>query len=203
MDVRRALAEKRLAKLVVLISGNGSNLQALIDACESGQLSAKIVAVICNHHEAYGVQRAAQHHLLTLVQPHQGLSRAEYDTRLSQLVTPFEPDWIILAGWMRLLSLNFLQHFLDRVINLHPALPGQFPGTRAIERAFEAAQQGKIDHTGVMVHLVPDEGVDNGPVLASQIVPIHPDDTLETLTERVHTVEHELLIETIRKLINA
>jgi phosphoribosylglycinamide formyltransferase-1 len=196
------LAEKRLARLVVLISGNGSNLQTLIDACESGQLPAKIVAVICNHQDAYGIQRAAQHHLLTLIQPHQGLSRAEYDTRLSQMVTPFEPDWIILAGWMRLLSLNFLQHFPNRVINLHPALPGQFPGTRAIERAFTAAQQGQITHTGVMVHLVPDEGVDNGPVLACQTVPIHPDDTLETLTERVHRVEHELLVETIGKLVN-
>jgi formyltetrahydrofolate-dependent phosphoribosylglycinamide formyltransferase len=195
--------EKRLARLVVLISGNGSNLQALIDACESGQLPAKIVAVICNRQEAYGVQRAAQHHLLTLIHPHQGLSRAEYDTRLGELVIPLEPDWIILAGWMRLLSLNFLQHFPNKVINLHPALPGQFPGTKSIERAFEAAQQGKIDHTGVMIHLVPDEGVDNGPVLASQIVPTHPDDTLETLTERVHTVEHELLVKTITKLISA
>lgn len=196
------MAEKRLARLVVLISGNGSNLQALIDACESGRLPAKIVAVVCNHPEAYGLQRAAQHQLLTLIHPHQGLSRAEYDTRLSQLIIPFEPDWIILAGWMRLLSMSFLQHFPNRVINLHPALPGQFPGTKSIERAFSAAQEGQIDRTGVMVHLVPDEGVDNGPVLASQIVPIRPDDTLETLTERVHTVEHELLVKTIGKLIN-
>jgi formyltetrahydrofolate-dependent phosphoribosylglycinamide formyltransferase len=187
--------------LVVLISGNGSNLQALIDACESGQLLAEIVGVICNRSQAYGVQRAEQYHIPVIILASQGLSRTEYDARLSQLVVGFEPDWIILAGWMRLLSMHFLHHFPNRVINLHPALPGQFPGMHAIERAFEAAQQGNIDRTGVMVHLVPDEEVDNGPVLASQVVPIRPDDTLETLTERIHAVEHQLLVETVRKLI--
>ena len=79
----------------------------------------------------------------------------------------YRPAWIVLAGWMRILSSDFLSHFPGRVVNLHPALPGTFPGTQAIQRAFEAYQRGEIQHTGVMVHLVPDEGVDNGPTLAT------------------------------------
>jgi formyltetrahydrofolate-dependent phosphoribosylglycinamide formyltransferase len=197
------LAEKRLARLVVLISGNGSNLQALIDACESERLQAEIVGVICNQPQAYGLERAQQHQLPVVILPHQGVARAEYDIRLSQVVADFEPDWIILAGWMRLLSLNFLSRFPNRVINLHPALPGEFPGVRAIERAFEASRQGLIDRTGVMVHLVPDEGVDSGPALASQVVPIWLDDTVETLAERIHIVEHQLLVDTVAQLIAA
>jgi folate-dependent phosphoribosylglycinamide formyltransferase PurN len=87
------------------------------------------------------------------------------------------------------------------VINLHPALPGTFPGTHAIERAFEAFARGEIRATGVMVHLVPDEGVDSGPVLAQEEVPIRPDDTLESLEARVHDVEHRLLVDAIRKVL--
>ena len=102
---------------------------------------------------------------------------------------------------MRLLSSSFLSSFPNKVINLHPALPGMFPGTHAIERAFDAYQRDEIEHTGVMVHLVPDEGVDNGPVLATEIVPIRKADTLETLESRVHETEHELLVKTIKELL--
>jgi folate-dependent phosphoribosylglycinamide formyltransferase PurN len=102
---------------------------------------------------------------------------------------------------MRILTSAFLDHFPRRVINLHPALPDAFPGTHAIERAFEAYRCGKIDHTGVMVHFVPDEGVDNGPVIAKQIVPILPTDTLASLEAQIHKVEHRLLVDTLKKLI--
>ncbi len=188
------------ARLVVLISGNGSNLQALIDACENQYLHAKIEAVIANQASAYGLKRAERYQIPTLVfYPHG--SRAEYDSDLADFGAIFKPDWIILAGWMRLLSMNFLRRYSNRVINLHPALPGQFPGTHAIERAFAAYQRDEITETGIMVHLVPDEGVDNGPVLATQTIPILATDTLETLSERVHAAEHQLLVETIRQLI--
>jgi formyltetrahydrofolate-dependent phosphoribosylglycinamide formyltransferase len=186
-----------LARLVVLISGNGSNLQALIEAGQAGLLPAEIVAVISNRAEAYGLERAKRSGIPGVVLEAKGRNRAEYDTELAHLVAGYRPDWVILAGWMRLLSMNFLGQFPNRVVNLHPALPGQFPGTHAIERAFEAG----LDQTGVMVHVVPDEGVDNGPVLATQTVPILPDDTLDTLAARIHAVEHELLIDTIRRLI--
>jgi phosphoribosylglycinamide formyltransferase-1 len=190
------------ARLVVLISGNGSNLQAILDACQAGELDAKVVAVISNKADAYGLVRARNAgieaiHFAKQVEE----TRYEYDTRLAELVVTKRPDYVILAGWMRLLSSSFLSAFLNRVINIHPALPGMFPGTHAIERAFEAYGRGEIQNTGVMVHLVPDEGVDNGPVLASEIVPIEKADTLESLESRVHKTEHALLVNTLKVLL--
>ncbi len=126
--------------------------------------------------------------------------RADYDTRLAAVVAGHVPDWVVLAGWMRILTTTFLGRFPDRVMNLHPALPGAFPGTKAIERAFAAHEQDGLDTTGVMVHLVPDEGVDNGPVLATAVVPIEPNDTIDSLTARVHLIEHRLLVETLARL---
>jgi phosphoribosylglycinamide formyltransferase 1 len=191
------------ARLVVLISGNGSNLQAILDACNSGELDARVISVISNKADAYGLTRAKNAGVEAIHFPkHENESRQEYDTRLASYVSTCFPDYIILAGWMRILSSSFLFSFPNRVINLHPALSGMFPGTHAIERAFEAYQRGKIEHTGVMVHLVPDEGVDNGPVLATEIVPIEPDDTLEALEARVHQIEHKLLVNTIKSLIS-
>ncbi len=191
-----------LARLVVLISGNGSNLQAILDACANGRLPAQVVAVISNKRDAYGLQRAAQAGVPTLVLPRpKAQDRAEYDAQLADQVAAFQPEWIVLAGWMRLLTNAFLSRFSGKVINLHPALPGTFPGTHAIQRAYEAYQAGQIRHTGVMVHLVPDEGVDDGPLLASVQVPIHPTDSLETLEVRIHTAEHDLLVETLARVL--
>jgi phosphoribosylglycinamide formyltransferase 1 len=190
-----------MTKLVVLISGNGSNLQAIIDACANGDLKVQVAAVISNKENVFGLERARKNNIPAVVKtikPNQ--TRAEYDLELAELVKSLQPDWIVLAGWMRILTNNFLCQFPNRVINLHPALPGMFAGTNAIERAFADFQQNKIDHTGVMVHLVPDEGIDCGPVLVQEKVPIYAQDTLEILTERVHQVEHRLLIETLKKL---
>ncbi len=189
-------------RLVVLISGNGSNLQAILDACASGELPATVVAVVSNKPDAYGLTRARDAgveaiHFAKL----ENESRRDYDTRLRDYVTTKQPDYVVLAGWMRILSSNFLSCFPNRVVNLHPALPGMFPGVHAIERALEAFQHGDVDHTGVMVHLVPDEGVDNGPILATEIVPIHSDDTLESLERRIHEVEHRILVAVLKKLI--
>ena len=127
--------------------------------------------------------------------------RRDYDARLAAYVSTCLPDYVILAGWMRILSSAFLSSFPNRVINLHPALPGMFPGTHAIERAFEAYQRREIKHTGVMVHLVPDEGVDNGPVLGQQEVHFHPDKSLEQFEARVHEVEHKLLVNTLKSIL--
>jgi phosphoribosylglycinamide formyltransferase 1 len=190
------------ARLVVLISGNGSNLQAILDACSSRELSASVVSVISNKADAYGLTRARNAGVEAICFPKLATeSRQEYDARLAVYVSICLPDYVILAGWMRILTSAFLDHFPNRVINLHPALPGMFPGIHAIERAFDAYQRGEIDHTGVMVHLVPDEGVDNGPVLTTEIVPIHPSDTLESLEARVHETEHKLLVETLIKVV--
>ncbi len=188
-------------RLVVLISGNGSNLQAILDASASGELPASVVTVISNKPDAYGLTRARNAGVEAVHFPKlENESRNEYDSRLANYITTKLPNYIVLAGWMRLLTSSFLSCFPNRVINLHPALPGTFPGTHAIERAFEAYQHDEIHHTGVMVHFVPDEGVDNGPVLATEIVPIHSDDTLESLERRIHDVEHKLLVAVLKKL---
>ncbi len=191
-----------LSRLVVLISGNGSNLQAILDACATGELDASVVSVISNRTDAFGLTRARNTGVEAVHLPKlENESRQEYDSRLADCVSTCAPDYVVLAGWTRILTSNFINHFPDRVINLHPALPDTFPGIHAIERAFEAYQRGEIKHTGVMVHLVPDEGVDNGPVLAAEIVPIFADDTLETLETRVHKTEHKLLVKTLKPLI--
>lgn len=190
------------ARLVVLISGNGSNLQAILDACKSGELPASVVCVISNKADAYGLIRAKNAGVEAVHFPKlQNETRQEYDKRLADYVTTKQPDYIIFAGWMRILSSFFLSNFPNRVINLHPALPNTFPGTHAIERAFEAYHRGEINNTGVMVHLVPDEGVDNGPVLATEIVTIYKDDTLETLEARVHQTEHRIIVQTLKNLL--
>jgi phosphoribosylglycinamide formyltransferase-1 len=102
---------------------------------------------------------------------------------------------------MRILSSSFLSFFPNRVINLHPALPGMFPGIHSIERAYEAYQRGDIKQSGVMVHLVPDEGVDNGPVLGEQEIYFQPNESLEEFEARVHEVEHKLLVSTLKTIL--
>ena len=190
------------ARLVCLISGNGSNLQAILDACAAGELHARVVSVISNNAEAFGLTRARHAGVEAIHFPKlEEESRPEYDSRLANCVSAYTPDYIVLAGWMRLLTSNFLNHFPNRVINLHPALPNTFPGTHAIERAYDSYQRGEIKHTGVMVHLVPNEGVDNGPVLAAEMLPIFKEDTLESLEERIHATEHKLLVKTLKEMI--
>ncbi|HEY5663689.1 MAG TPA: phosphoribosylglycinamide formyltransferase [Ilumatobacter sp.] len=188
-------------RLVVLASGNGSNLQALLDACGAGELPAEVVAVVSDRPSAHALRRAAAGGVPSVhvgVQP--GEQRGDYDARLADVVAGFAPDLVVLAGWMRILTTAFLGWFPGRVVNLHPALPGDLPGTHAIERAWHEALAGDRTETGVMVHLVPDEGVDDGPVLATERVPILPDDTLERLEQRVHAVEHRLLVATVGSL---
>ncbi|MEZ4630658.1 MAG: phosphoribosylglycinamide formyltransferase [Deinococcales bacterium] len=193
--------KQKTKKLVVLISGNGSNLQAIIDAIERHELAAKILAVISNQREAFGLKRAEDHQLSHHTFPYgKKLSRQDYDAKLAELVLSYQPDYVVLAGWLRLLSMAFLRHFPKRVINLHPAKPNTFPGLHAIERAFEAYQQGKITETGVMVHFVPDEGVDDGPVILWEKVAIYPSDDVDVLRARIRQVEHQLLIQSLRQL---
>ncbi len=193
--------QSSIRNLVVFISGNGSNLQAIIDACASGELSARVLAVISNKKDAYGLERARLAGIPAVYKAKpKEQDRLEYDAELAALVAAYKPDWVVLAGWMRVLSSNFLKCFPYRVVNLHPALPGSFPGTEAIQRAYQAYQHGELQHTGVMVHLVPDEGVDAGPVLAQEVVPIEPGDTLETLEARIHAVEHKILVSVLKRL---
>ena len=193
---------RHVTRLVVMASGTGSNLQAILDACTGGELDAEVVAVVSDKDNAYALKRAADAGVPSVhVGCHVGEERAEYDTRLADVVSGFAPDLIVLAGWMRILTNAFLGWFPNEVINLHPALPGELPGTRAVERAWHEALAGERTRTGVMVHRVPDEGVDDGPVLASVEVPINLDDTFESLLARIHAAEHNLLVAAIKGLI--
>jgi formyltetrahydrofolate-dependent phosphoribosylglycinamide formyltransferase len=191
-------------RLAVFISGNGSNLQALIDAIAAGELEAAIVVVVSNRQDAYGLERAERANIPTLYFPLKlylaaGHSRAAYDADLADMVLAYRPDVVVLAGWMHVLSSAFLDQWPGRVLNLHPALPGQFAGTQAIQRAYEAFQRGEIEHTGVMVHWVIPE-IDAGPVIATATVPIQAGDSLADLEARVHATEHRLLVEAVRSL---
>src|SRR4051812_16933886 len=188
-------------RIVVLASGTGSNLQAILDACAGGALRAQVVAAVSDRSDAVALTRACGAGVPAIaLAPGPGEARGDYDVRLAETVRAHHPDLVVLAGWMRILTMSFLGHFPDRVVNLHPALPGELPGTRAIERAWQEALAGERTATGVMVHLVPSESIDDGPVLGSTTVPIHPDDTLESLTARVHGAEHELLVATLAPL---
>jgi formyltetrahydrofolate-dependent phosphoribosylglycinamide formyltransferase len=193
----------------VLISGFGSNLQAILDAIGDGRLpDAEVALVVSNRSEAYGIQRAVAEGVPVVYFPMTpyrvgGSSREAYDSDLAALVRAFDVEWVVLAGWMHVLSAGFLNSFPGRVVNLHPALPGTFPGTHAIERAYQAYQRGDISRTGVMVHLVPDEAVDAGPVVAQEEVPILPGDSLEELEARIHTVEHRLFVQALRGLLTS
>jgi formyltetrahydrofolate-dependent phosphoribosylglycinamide formyltransferase len=189
-------------KLAVLVSGSGTNLQAIMDAIEKGDLTAEIVLVASNRKAAYGLVRAETANLPTLYHPlkpylENGQGREAYDRDLGNKIQQYQPDLLVLAGWMHVLSHVFLEHFPDKVINLHPALSGAFAGTDAIDRTFNAFQKGEVTHGGCMVHYVVPE-VDAGPVIAQSIVPIQPQDTLESFGIRMHAAEHSLLVEAIR-----
>lgn len=196
-----------MTRIAVLISGYGSNLQAILDAAASGALpGAEVALVVSNRREAFGIERAIRAGVPVVYFPlapyrQACRPRSDYDADLAGILLAFGARWAVLAGWMHILSEAFFARFGRQVLNLHPALPGRFPGTGAIARAHQAAQRGEIDHTGVMVHRVPDEGVDVGPVILQEEVPIHPGESLEALEARIHAVEHRLLVEALQKVL--
>jgi formyltetrahydrofolate-dependent phosphoribosylglycinamide formyltransferase len=194
-----------MKRLVVLISGSGTNLQALIDATNQGKIAASIALVVSNRKEAYGLERAEQAEIPSLYFPMKpyrdaGVSREQYDADLADKIALHQPDLIVLAGWMHIFSPAFLDKFPQKVINLHPALPGMFSGTHAIQRAYEAFQRGEIGHSGCMVHYVIPE-VDAGAVIARRIVPIYENDSLADFSARMHEAEHQLIVEACQKCL--
>jgi len=161
-----------------------------------------VSVVVSNRKGAYALVRAETHGIPTIYHPFYpyrkaGRPREEYDADLAEKLGAYPVDLVVMAGWMHVLSMAFLRHHRGRMLNIHPALPGAFPGTHAIERAYEAFQIGEIDHTGVMVHRVPDEGVDEGPVVLRRTVPIYPTDSLEELETRIHIVEHDIYVKAV------
>ena len=199
-------------RLVALASGAGTNLGAILDAIAAERLDAEVVAVVVNRSEALAGARARRAGIPLSFWPlapylecasASSEGRRRYDAELAAAVAQAAPDLVVLAGWMHLLSSAFLDRFPDRVINLHPALPGRFPGRSAVADAWTAYQAGVIDRTGAMVHYVPDEGIDNGPVIASVEVPIHPGDTIESLRARIGEAEHELIVAATAEALTA
>lgn len=200
------------ATLVVLASGSGSNLQAILDACDRGELDAEVSLVVVNRRSAYAAERAEARGIPTHYAPlgpyrqqfdDLSAARTAYDTDLAAVVAAASPDLVVQAGWMHLFSMGFLGAFPDQVVNLHPALPGRFPGAHAIDDAWTEHQNSGLDRTGVMVHLVPDEGVDDGPVIAFEEIPIHADDKREDLEARIHCVEHRVFPAAIAQLLES
>jgi phosphoribosylglycinamide formyltransferase-1 len=172
----------------VLVSGNGTNLQALIDAIAAGSLHARIAVVISNVSDARGLDRARAHGLPTVVLRHRDApTREAYDTELVAALRAHGVALVVLAGFMRLVSPVLLNAFPNRVVNVHPALLPAFPGLHAERQALEHGAR----LTGVTVHFV-DEETDHGPILAQAAVPILPNDTEETLHARIQRQEHRL-----------
>lgn len=187
------------ARLVILASGGGTNCQAILDACTAGELDAEVVAVVTNRRDAGVIARAERAGTPWHYVEHRGASadeRRASDKRLIDVVAACEPTLVVLAGWMRILGAEVGQAF--PIINLHPAKPGEFAGTRAIERAFAAWQAGEIAESGVMVHWVPDEGVDVGPVIVTVSVPLVAGDDAVAFERRMHRAEHQLIVEGVR-----
>ena len=178
-------------RVVVLLSGSGSNLQALIDAQASS--SYEIVAVISNKQDAFGLQRAAKHGIATETLSHRDFaSRESFDSKLAKLVDSFKPDLVVLAGFMRILTAPFVALFAGRLVNIHPSLLPEFPGMNTHQRALDA---GVSEH-GVSVHFVT-EDLDGGPVIARRKVSVTADDTAESLAAKVLTEEHKLYPEVV------
>ena len=189
-----AVSPIRRLRLVVLISGNGSNLQAIIDDIANNNLPAQVVAVISNNADAYGLERAKQAGIEQHVLSHQNYeSREQYDVALKNLIDSFQPDLIILAGFMRILSNEFVNHYLQRMMNIHPSLLPKYRGLNTHQRAIDA---GDKKH-GCSVHFVTPE-LDDGPVILQASVSVKNDDTAESLAERVHEQEHRIYPKAIR-----
>ena len=177
-----------MKNIVVLISGNGSNLQAILEACEANMPNAQVAAVFSNKADAYGLERAKQFDVNGhFVDPKAFESREDFDAELMKQIDEYQPDVIVLAGYMRILSSAFVSHYLGKMINIHPSLLPKYPGLHTHQRAIDA---GDKEH-GTSVHFVTEE-LDGGPVVLQAKVPVFEDDDADALAARVQTQEHNI-----------
>ncbi|KFX20940.1 phosphoribosylglycinamide formyltransferase [Pectobacterium betavasculorum] len=187
-----------MKNIVVLVSGHGSNLQALIDACKNGRLKGNIVAVFSNNAEAYGLVRAQNAAIPTCaLNPEDFADRAAFDAALANEIEQYEPALVVLAGYMRILSPEFVAQFAGKMLNIHPSLLPKYPGLHTHRKALE---NGDREH-GTSVHFVTDE-LDGGPLILQAKVPVFNDDTEESLSERVKTHEHTIYPMVINWFLN-
>lgn len=174
-------------RLAILLSGRGSNFLAIYEAIKRGDLKAEICCVISNIQEAAGLQRATEFGLNAICLPSKGIDRVEYDRLLIETLRSFDPALICMAGFMRILSPEFLKKYRSKVLNIHPALLPSFPGLHAQRQALEYG----VKVSGCTVHIA-DEGVDTGPIILQRAVEVLEDDTEETLSARILEQEHQV-----------
>ena len=173
-------------KIIVLISGNGSNLQAIIDACKSGIINGKVVGVISNRDDAFGLERAKKDNIPSKVINHNNYNtRIDFDQKLVSTIKKFQPDLVVLAGFMRILSPIMTSAFKDKMINIHPSLLPKYPGLNTHEQVIANKD---VEH-GVTIHSVSEE-LDGGPIIAQSKILIHKNQQLDDLIERIHKIEH-------------
>lgn len=173
-------------KIIVLISGNGSNLQAIIDACKSGIINGKVVGVISNRDDAFGLERAKKDNIPSKVINHNNYNtRIDFDQKLVSTIKKFQPDLVVLAGFMRILSPIMTSAFKDKMINIHPSLLPKYPGLNTHEQVIA---NNDAEH-GVTIHSVSEE-LDGGPIIAQSKILVHKKQKLDDLIERIHKVEH-------------
>ncbi|EMR12833.1 Phosphoribosylglycinamide formyltransferase [Methylophaga lonarensis MPL] len=186
------------ARLVILISGRGSNMLSIIQAIQEKHLDAQIAAVISNRPDAAGIVSAQQAGIDTQLLDHKSFeSREAFDASLIQVIDRYQPDYVVLAGFMRILTAEFVAHYAGKLINIHPSLLPKFKGLHTHQRALEA---GESEH-GASVHFVTAE-LDDGPVILQAKVPVMADDSAETLAARVLEQEHMLYPAALKKLID-
>ena len=177
-----------MKSIVVLISGSGSNLQAILDACSAGFIPGKVTAVLSNKAKAYGLERAKKADAKAIVLDHKAYAdRAAYDRDLIATIDQHQPDLVVLAGFMRILTPEFVQHYQGRLPNIHPSLLPKYQGLNTHQRAIDA---GDTEH-GCSVHFVTAE-LDGGPVILQAKVPVFPEDDAEAVAQRVHEQEHRI-----------
>ena len=184
------------ARLVVLVSGAGTNLQALLDAAEDPAYGARVVAVGADRDDIEGLARADRAGIPTFVRKvDQFISREHWDRAMSDTVAAFEPDLVVLAGFMKLVGEEFLDRLGGRIVNTHPALSPSFPGMTGPAEALEYG----VKVTGATLFVV-DSGVDSGPIVAQTTVPVADDDTVATLHERIKVAERKMLVESVGRM---
>lgn len=185
------------ARLVILISGRGSNMRSIIDAISKNEIKASIAAVISNRPDAAGLISAQEAGIEAISLDHKAYdSRESFDKALAKKIDEFKPDFVILAGFMRILTANFVEHYNGKLLNIHPSLLPKYKGLDTHQRAIDA---GEHEH-GASVHFVTAE-LDDGPVIMQAKVPVMQDDTAETLAQRVLAQEHSLYPAAIKKLL--
>jgi phosphoribosylglycinamide formyltransferase-1 len=184
-----------MSRLGVLLSGRGSNFQAIAARVSAGEIPAEIVVVIANRPDAPGLDAARSLGLKAVSLPSKGLDRESYDRQLIATLQEHNVDWVILAGYMRILSAAFIRTFPQRILNIHPSLLPSFPGLDAQHQAFDYG----VKISGCTVHFV-DEHLDHGPIVMQAEVPVDASDTAETLSAKILTQEHRIYSESLRRL---